>query len=147
MLALAAIAMISPIQDGCVPLDAPWSADEVGPPLQKSGDGLWIGGMSFGIADVASAAAQQDALTGQWMLEIHFTQAGNTKFIAAQRCGIGRPIEVSIDGAVLSRPMLQERIMGGKANITGNFTRVDAARLAARIAPPPPDPSSIPTPR
>lgn len=129
---------------GFAPIDEDCTASYQLPPaqgeqrlIQRSGNGLWIGGTPFTAADIETASAETDRLTGEWMIAIGFTKAGNAKFIAAQHCGTGWPIEISVDGKLVSRPILRERIIGGKANVTGDFTQDTASALAARLAPPP----------
>lgn len=103
-------------------------------PAQRAGDGLWIGGIAFAPSDIGSAEAITDQVTGQWVLELRFTPSGNARFVEAQRCGVGYPIEISMDRKVLSRPILNERILGGQAQVSGGWddrTEVDA--VARRI--------------
>ncbi len=103
-------------------------------PAQRAGDGLWIGGIAFTPSDIGSAQAIADELTEQWVLNLRFTPSGNAKFIEAQRCGVGYPIEISVDRKVISQPILNERIVGGQAQVSGGWrdrTEVDA--VAQRI--------------
>lgn len=121
-------------QDGCIvyPEAPPPQSESI--PLQKAGDGLWIGGIGFTAADLASAEPQTDEYSGEPVLALSFTAAGNAKFLEAQRCGVGRAIEISVDRSVLSRPVLNEPITGGKANISGGWKSRDAVQaVAARI--------------
>lgn len=103
-------------------------------PAQRAGDGLWIGGIAFAPSDIGSVEAIADKVTEQWVLELRFTPSGNTKFVEAQRCGVGYPIEISVDRRVLSRPILNEPILGGQAQVSGGWrdrTEIDA--VAQRI--------------
>jgi preprotein translocase subunit SecD len=75
-----------------------------------------------------------DDYSGEPVLALAFTGSGNAKFLRAQRCGVGRPIEISIDRTVVSRPILNEPVTGGKANISGGWQSLDAVQaVAARI--------------
>jgi len=129
MLALLLL-MANPAQDDCVAAPSQPEAS----PQRKSGDGLWIGGIGFTATDIASAEPRLDDYSGEPVLAIAFTPSGNAKFLEAQRCGVGRPIEISIDRAIISRPILNEPINGGKANISGGWQSLEAVRaVAARI--------------
>lgn len=104
-------------------------------PRQRHGPGLWIGGIAFAAADIDSIEPTQDHnLADLWGITIAFTTAGNAKFVAAQRCGVDRPIELSVDGAVISRPFLQEPILGGKMVLMGGLGDQESAEaLTARL--------------
>lgn len=106
-------------------------------PWQASGKGLWIGGLGFADKDIATVTVETDRYTDQWVLQLVFTQEGNRKFIEAQRCGVSRVIEISFDRKPVSRPLLQEPILGGTATISGGWqSREEAEQLAARIRAP-----------
>ncbi len=49
------------------------------------------------------------------------------------RKNIGRTIAITIDDHVLSCPVVNDAIAGGKTEISGNFTKAEAEELAARI--------------
>lgn len=131
---LAALLMIaSAPQDGCVTTaDAPLADDST--PLQPAGSGLWIGGLPFNPADIETVTVTHDDVTDQWLIELRFTAAGNARFIQAQRCGVGRMLEISVDRKLISRPYLREQITGGRPQISANWSdRAEADALAARI--------------
>jgi len=132
MLMLLLAATLAPSQNGCIDLlkGSPMDVKT----LQKAGKGLWIGGIAFVPGDIVSAKPVMDPQTDAWTMQIVFTAEGNRKFIAAQRCGIGKPIEISFDRKVVSRPRLYERIVGGDVLISGGFTQESATSLARKIA-------------
>lgn len=119
-------------QDACVNPPEDWSSDDP-TPYQASGEGLWIGGIGFDASDIASAIASQDAYE-MWGVEVRFSAAGNAKFLSAQRCGVGRPVEISVDRKAISHPTLNEPVTGGTAVITGGFDQESAAALARRLS-------------
>lgn len=102
-------------------------------PIEKSGPGLWIGGISFSAADIAEAVHQRDALTEAWQVEVTFAPSGRAKFRKAQHCRLDRVIEISFDRKLISRPILREQILGDTVAISGNFDEAETARLAAAI--------------
>lgn len=103
-------------------------------PFQKAGHGLWIGGIEFTSADIADARAAEGQYDDGWTIELVFTAPGNARFVQAQHCGVGKVIEISIDRHVLSRPVLNEPILGGKAMIMGGWkTREEAEAVIRKI--------------
>ena len=123
-------------QDGCPAFPEDLSEERHPKPLQASGKGLWIGGLGFGAEDIIDARPATDPDTRQWTLNIRLTAQGVAKFQQAQRCGIGQPIEISVDGAVLSRPRLMERILSGEMSLSGGWqTRDEVAEMAGRVLP------------
>ena len=101
-------------------------------PFQKAGAGLWIGGIAFVPADIADAKAAESEYGPGWTIELVFTTAGNARFVQAQHCGVGKMIEISINRHVLSRPVLNEPILGGKAMIVGDWKTREETEAAVR---------------
>lgn len=64
---------------------------------------------------------------------LEFTSEGSQLFEQATADNIGRPIYIVMDEDLLSAPMVNERISGGQAVITGDFTPAEAEGLAADI--------------
>ncbi len=130
--------MLATPQDGCVSFPARLTSATEARPWQKSGAGLWIGGLAFAPADIASAEASRDPMTDEWVLVIRFTSDGNKKFLEAQRCGLNRIMEITLDRKVLARPILMGPINGGAATIAGGFREAEVREIADRIAGGPP---------
>ena len=133
LLASALLALAPSQQAPCLD-DTSQSFDDA-KPLERSGPGLWIGGIRFEPRDIETAVPEQSAYTDEWGIQLTFTASGKDKFGDAQRCGVGYPIEISFDGAVISRPFLREKIEGDKVQIDGGFTRESATSLATKLAP------------
>ena len=82
-------------------------------PQQASGPGLWIGGIGFTAADIASVTVDLDSISEvDFALIVNFTDTGHAKFREAQRCRPSQFLEVSIDGRAITRPALMEEITG-----------------------------------
>ncbi|MCL2618319.1 MAG: protein translocase subunit SecD, partial [Defluviitaleaceae bacterium] len=82
----------------------------------------------------ARLSTQTDQFTGsQHVVALEFTSDGSRRFEEATAANIGRPILIVMDETVLSAPMVNERISGGSAVITGNFNAHEAEELAADI--------------
>lgn len=106
----------------------------------KSGQKYVLGPVAVGGADVKSAAYALDTTSGGgWTVNLDFTSAGSAKFAGvtgklAGQTAPGNQFAIVVDGDVLSAPAVQEAITGGKAQITGGFTRESAQNLAALIS-------------
>ena len=86
-------------------------------------------------ADIKSAAlARATGDAGSPQIEIVFTKAGRAKFVAATAQAVGKQIAILIDGRVICAPCVREKVTGGRAVITGAFSREEAQRIADGLA-------------
>lgn len=67
------------------------------------------------------------------IVSLEFNREGANKFAAATEEHLGRPIIIVLDEQILSAPLVQEVISGGKAQITGIATPADAQRIAVGL--------------
>lgn len=79
--------------------------------------------------------AQQgfDSQTHQPVVNIRFNGAGGRKFGRVTSENVNRPFAIILDGKVLSAPNINEPILGGSAQISGNFTVASANQLAIAL--------------
>jgi preprotein translocase subunit SecD len=63
-------------------------------------------------------------------VSISFDSEGAKIFDRITGENVGRQLAIVLDGVVHSAPRIQDRISGGNAQITGNFTHDEAAKLA-----------------
>jgi preprotein translocase subunit SecD len=70
---------------------------------------------------------------GRPVVTLEFDKEGAEKFDQATAANVGRQIAIVLDGKVISAPVVQERISGGSAQISGNFTTAEAQRLAIML--------------
>jgi preprotein translocase subunit SecD len=70
---------------------------------------------------------------GRPVVTLEFDKEGAEKFDQATAANVGRQIAIVLDGKVISAPVVQERISGGNAQISGNFTTAEAQRLAIML--------------
>jgi beta-lactamase regulating signal transducer with metallopeptidase domain len=85
------------------------------------------------VSALFSAKIETDLITRRPIIGIEFTAEGQARFAEVTRTHVGRKIAIVIDGRVISAPVIAEPITGGKAQITGNFSREEAERLARLI--------------
>jgi preprotein translocase subunit SecD len=63
-------------------------------------------------------------------VSITFDAKGAELFDRVTAQNVGKQLAIILDGVVHSAPRIQDRISGGNAQITGNFTHEEAAKLA-----------------
>lgn len=74
--------------------------------------------------------AQAQMINNRPEVGIEFTPEGAKKFGEVTSKNVGRHIAILLDKQVLTNPVVQEAIMGGKATITGSQTMEEAQHLA-----------------
>ena len=82
----------------------------------------------------ATAAIDQQGASG-WYVSLDFTGEGATKFgnLTKSVVDLTSPqnqVAIVLDGVVVSAPRINEAILGGRAQITGNFTQIESQDLA-----------------
>lgn len=66
---------------------------------------------------------------GKPKVDMQFTDEGAKKFEEITAKNVGKQIAIVLDGKVMSAPRVIEKISGGNAEITGNFTIDEAKKL------------------
>lgn len=79
--------------------------------------------------DLKDAKAHKEQ-SGQNMVAIEFSDEGTKKFADLTAKNVGKRIAILLDGQVLTNPVVQEAIPGGKAVISGSQTLEEAQKLA-----------------
>jgi SecD/SecF fusion protein len=82
--------------------------------------------------DAAATGFEPD--TGQPMVTFNFDRQGGAAFAEITAANIGQQFAVIIDGEVLTAPVIQQAILGGQGQITGDFTLEEAQTLAVLLA-------------
>ena len=79
--------------------------------------------------------AQQgyDQQNNRPVVNIRFDSQGGRKFARTTQENVGKPFAIILDGKVLSAPRINEPILGGSAQISGNFTVDSANQLAIAL--------------
>lgn len=67
---------------------------------------------------------------GQSVVGLEFNDEGAQKFARLTAQNIGQPISILLDGKVLTSPVVQEAITGGRAQISGSTNVEEAEQLA-----------------
>jgi SecD/SecF fusion protein len=82
---------------------------------------------------LTSAASEFDPQTGRPVVTFRFDTAGALEFGRITAENVGRPFAIVLDGQVLTAPVIQQPIMGGSGQITGNFTMEETQTLAVLL--------------
>lgn len=96
---------------------------------------------------LATARRSLDAMTGQAIVELEFNQEGSELFEEVTARNVGQPLAIFLDGfsiidttgdgkideSDLYAPIVQEKITGGKAVISGHMSAQEASDIASRL--------------
>ncbi|MBI2591634.1 MAG: protein translocase subunit SecD, partial [Candidatus Brennerbacteria bacterium] len=81
---------------------------------------------------VASAQIESDNITNKPKVNLSFNKEGAALFEEITGQNIGRPVAIFLDNNLIEMPIVREKISGGKAQISGNFTFESARELVQR---------------
>lgn len=82
---------------------------------------------------VTGASVVFDQVSGQPQISLNFNDEGSDIFEKLTERNVGKQVAVFLDGALITAPVVQEKITGGKAQITGQFTIDEAKELVSRF--------------
>lgn len=85
------------------------------------------------VADAEGGAVQNQSGNTEYVVNLTLTDSGKTKFAEATKENIGQSISIIYDGEVISSPVVQAEITGGKAEINGMGSVEEAKELASYI--------------
>lgn len=71
--------------------------------------------------------------TSEPMVSLEFNDEGAKLFEEITKANVGKPVAIFIDNELISAPIVQDIITGGKAQITGKFTDKQAKELATNL--------------
>jgi len=83
-------------------------------------------------AALLSANASTNAL-GLPVIEINFTEPGAKRFAEVTRQNLRKRLAIIMDGRLYEAPVILNEIQGGKAQISGSFSKQEARDLATKI--------------
>ena len=101
-------------------------------PAEEAGIFYLLGPVLLSGRDLENASVTPDNL-GRMGVSLSFNSNGAKLFEEATGRLVGRQIAIVLDDVVISAPVVQTRIAGGQAQITGRFTSEEAARLAIML--------------
>jgi len=80
--------------------------------------------------DLVDAQPSFDQRTNEPIVTFRFNASGARRFGEVTSDNVGRPFAIVLDGKVISAPVIQEPILGGTGQISGDFTVEEANNLA-----------------
>jgi len=84
-------------------------------------------------ANLTDARVQIDSQYNEPYVSIDFDKKGGRDFERITEANVKKRLAIVLDNKVYSAPVIQEKISGGKARITGNFTMEEARDLAIAL--------------
>jgi protein-export membrane protein SecD len=102
-------------------------------PLKEKPDQmLWVQTASRSTVDGADLVDSQPSFDQQnrAVVSFKFNQKGSTRFAKLTAENVGKPFAIVLDDKVVSYPNINEPILGGAGQISGNFTTEEANSLA-----------------
>jgi preprotein translocase subunit SecD len=82
---------------------------------------------------VKGAQLTFDSVTRKPQINLSFNSEGAQLFEDLTVKNVGKPIAIFLDNELIEAPVVQEKITGGQAQITGRFTLVEAKTLVERF--------------
>ena len=102
--------------------------------VQETGEGMFEDPFQSTLLSgryLKSASLSFDQLTSKPLVSLEFNEEGAKIFEQLTEKNVGKILAIYIDGIPISWPTVQEKISGGKAQISGQFT-IDQAKDLAR---------------
>ncbi|OGM08571.1 protein-export membrane protein SecD [Candidatus Woesebacteria bacterium RBG_13_34_9] len=84
-------------------------------------------------ADLKKSAVIFDKNTGKPVVQLEFSADGASKFEKLTEKNVGKPLPIFLDNAPISSPIVQEKISGGSAVISGDFSLDQAKNLSIQL--------------
>lgn len=84
--------------------------------------------------ELTEASSGFDQRNGEPLVFFRFNATGSQKFARVTSENVGRPFAIVLDDTVLSAPIINEPIIGGSGQISGNFTPQTANDLAVLLS-------------
>ena len=84
-------------------------------------------------ASLTDARPGQDNQNGRWVVNFTFDSVGTRRFADITTANVGRRFAVVLDDRVITAPVIQTAITGGRGQISGNFTARSAQDLAVLL--------------
>jgi preprotein translocase subunit SecD len=83
--------------------------------------------------ELTTANPSFDSRTNEPIIDFGFNNAGARKFGKFTQDNVGKPFAIVLDDKVISAPVIREPILGGRGQISGNFTTETATQLAIQL--------------
>lgn len=84
-------------------------------------------------SDLESVKLVTDQPSGRPELDLTFSPRGRERFAQVTRDNTGKRLAIIINGQLYEAPVVRDEITGGKAVVTGSFTKDEAENLTRKI--------------
>ena len=84
-------------------------------------------------SDIKKSVVEFDPNTGKPVVALEFNSRGGKLFERITEGNVGKPLGIFLDNMPLTWPTVQQKITGGRAVITGEFSLDDAKKLSIAI--------------
>lgn len=84
-------------------------------------------------AFLEKATVQFDQTTSQPLVQLTFTDEGRKLFAEITKANVDKQVAIYLDGSPISTPVVQEPILDGNAQISGDFNVQTARELVGRL--------------
>jgi protein-export membrane protein SecD len=84
-------------------------------------------------ANLTDARAGTNQQNGGWVVNFEFDSVGARRFGQVTQANTGKPFAIVLDDKVISAPRINEPILGGRGQISGNFDAQSANDLAVLL--------------
>ena len=106
------------------------------PMKDDTGQSIWVQTAGWAGVDgthVSDADAQTDSRTNEPIVTFKFNAEGTRLFGELTTRNVGKPMAMVLDGQIVSIPRINEPILGGTGQISGNLTPEEANNLAIAL--------------
>jgi len=84
-------------------------------------------------ADLKRAVVSFDQVSGKPVVVLEFTGVGGEKFAEITERNVGKSVPILLDGQLISMPVVQDKIIGGTAQISGEFSIDEAKAMVIQL--------------
>ncbi|MEK9170241.1 MAG: protein translocase subunit SecD [Patescibacteria group bacterium] len=109
------------------------AADSKGEPVKDKDGQLLFKTTELTGRYVKRAQLVYDNVSNLPQVSLEFNSEGGDIFERVTGRNVGKPVAIFLDGNIISAPRVTEKIIGGKAQITGDFTLDEAKKLVERF--------------
>ena len=85
--------------------------------------------------NLIDAKPRMDTQNNQTVVSFNLDRVGTKKFAKATSNNVGKKLAIILDNKIISAPTIQEPIVGGSGQITGDFTFQSATDMAEQLKP------------
>ncbi len=84
-------------------------------------------------ASLTNASPSRSTQNGRWVINFTFDSTGTRRFAEVSTANVGHPFAIVLDDKILTAPVINEPITGGRGEISGSFTAQSATDLSVLL--------------